>query len=96
MVFASGEELKLHYEKAKSYQIYNSNTPTFISRCQELGCDVHFIGQAQDSIESIKSLIQNSLDADMIITSGGVSVGDADFTKEAFKAVNCKKYFLKV
>jgi molybdopterin molybdotransferase len=84
VIFASGEELKLHYEKIESFQIYNSNTPTFISRTQELGCDVTFIGQAKDTIEAIKELVNNSLDADLIITSGGVSVGDADFTKEAF------------
>lgn len=93
VVFASGEELKLHYEKAENYQIYNSNTPTFISRCEELGCDVDFIGQARDSIASIKELIKNSLDADLIITSGGVSVGDADFTKDAFKELECKNIF---
>ncbi len=85
-VFASGEELKLHYDKdIKEYQLYNSNTPTLIARAEELGCDVTFIGMAKDSIESLKELIANSLDSDLIITSGGVSVGDADFTKEAFK-----------
>lgn len=84
VVFASGEELKLHYEKIEEYQIYNSNTPTLLARCEELGCDVHFIGQARDTVESIKEHVLNSLDADLIITSGGVSVGEADFTKEAF------------
>jgi len=93
VVFGSGEELKLHYEKAEDYQIYNSNTPTFISRCEELGCDVDFIGQAHDSIQSIKELIKNSLDADLIITSGGVSVGDADFTKDAFNEFKTENIF---
>ncbi|WP_419770653.1 MAG: molybdopterin molybdotransferase MoeA [Candidatus Marinarcus sp.] len=93
VVFASGEELKLHYEKIEDYQIYNSNTPTFIARCQELGCDVTFIGQARDSIDSIKESIQNSLGADLIITSGGVSVGEADFTKEAFNALGFESLF---
>lgn len=93
VVFASGEELKLHYEKIENYQIYNSNTPTFISRAKELGCDVTFIGQAKDDINSIKELILNSLDADLIITSGGMSVGDADFTKEAFTDLNFEILF---
>ena len=85
VVFASGEELKLHYDYAKPHQIYNSNTPTYLARAKELGCEIQFIGQASDNIESLKDLISNSLDADLIITSGGVSVGDADFTKEAFE-----------
>lgn len=93
VVFASGEELKLHYEKAEDFQIYNSNTPTFISRCKELGCDVTFIGQAKDSIDSIKESTLNSLGADLIITSGGVSVGDADFTKAAFNELDFKTLF---
>lgn len=93
IVFSSGEELKLHYEKIEDYQIYNSNTPTFIARAKELGCDVRFIGQAKDTIKAIKELITNSLDADLIITSGGVSVGDADFTKEAFKELDFETIF---
>ena len=93
VVFASGEELKLHYEKIESFQIYNSNTPTFVSRTQELGCDVTFIGQAKDTIEDIKDLVKNSLDANLIITSGGVSVGDADFTKEAFYELGFESLF---
>ena len=88
VVFASGEELKLHYERIEDHQIYNSNTPTLMSRVKELGCDVTFIGQAKDTIADIKRLIQNSLHADLIITSGGVSVGDADFTKAAFNELN--------
>lgn len=93
VIFASGEELKLHYEKIESFQIYNSNTPTFISRTQELGCDVTFIGQAKDTVEDIKNLVKNSLNADLIITSGGVSVGDADFTKEAFYELEFESLF---
>ena len=93
VVFASGEELKLHYEQIESFQIYNSNTPTFVTRTKELGCEVTFIGQAKDSIEAIKELINNSLDANLIITSGGVSVGDADFTKEAFSELDFETLF---
>lgn len=93
VVFASGEELKLHYQGIKEYQIYNSNTPTFIARVKELGCDVSFIGQAKDSIESIKEHVINSLDADLIISSGGVSVGEADFTRESFTQVGLETLF---
>jgi len=93
VVFSSGEELKLHYEKVEDYQIYNSNTPSFLSRACELGCEVSFIGGARDSIESLVEFIKNSLDADLIITSGGVSVGEADFTREAFETLNYEPLF---
>lgn len=84
-VFTSGEELKLHYEKIEDYQIFNSNTPTILSRVKELGCDVSFAGMAKDNIDSLKDMIQNSMHADFIITTGGISVGEADFTQEAFE-----------
>lgn len=93
VIFGSGEELKLHYEQIQAHQIYNSNTLSLISRCKELDCNPTFIGQAQDTKESIKELILNSLDHDLIITTGGVSVGDADFTREAFLELNMEILF---
>jgi len=92
-VFTSGEELKLHYEKIEEYQIYNSNTPTLLARAKELGADVTFVGMAKDTVESLKEMIENSLYADFIITSGGISVGEADFTKEAFEAFDMEVLF---
>lgn len=92
-VFTSGEELKLHYEQIKDYQIYNSNTPTLLARAKELGADVTFVGMAKDTVESLQEMIKNSLYADFIITSGGISVGEADFTKEAFEAFDMEILF---
>lgn len=92
-VFASGEELKLHYEEIEEYQIYNSNTPTLLARTKELGADVTFVGIVKDNVDSLKEMISNSLYADFIITSGGTSVGDADFTKEAFDSFDMKTLF---
>jgi molybdopterin molybdotransferase len=85
-IFASGEELRPHTENILPHQIYNSNSPSFLARAYELGCEVEFIGSAKDNLESLKEHIKKSLDFDLIITSGGVSVGDADFTKEAFES----------
>ena len=95
-IFASGSELKMHFEQVKSYQLYNTNTPTFYSRALELGCEVDFIGTTSDTLEDIKEHIKSALDSDLIITSGGVSVGDADFTKEAFGAFGYDIFFDKI
>ncbi len=95
-VFASGNELKMHFQNVESYQLYNTNTPTFLSRALELGCEVDFIGTANDTLEDIHLHIQSALDSDLIITSGGISVGDADFTKEAFSAFNYEIFFDKI
>ena len=95
-LFASGNELKMHFETINSHQLYNTNTPTFAARAQELGCNVIFTGTAEDTMESIQEHIKSALDADFIITSGGVSVGDADYTKEAFRALGMETFFESV
>jgi len=95
-LFASGNELKMHFEKVEGHQLYNTNTPTIMARCQELGCEVQFIGTAHDNLDSIHQHIKSALDSDLIITSGGVSVGDADYTKEAFSAFDYTGIFEKI
>ncbi len=95
-IFGSGNELKMHFEEVAEYQLYNTNSPTFIARAKELGCEVEFVGTAIDTLEDINEHIKSALDCDLIITSGGVSVGDADFTKEAFGAFGYEILFDKV
>lgn len=95
-LFASGSELKMHCQTLEEHQLYNTNTPTFQARAKELGCEVEFIGTAMDTLEEIESMIKTALDYDLIITSGGVSVGDADFTKEAFSHFGFEPIFEKV
>ncbi len=95
-VFASGSELKLHFEKLEKSQVYNSNTPYLMARSEELGCETLFVGKAEDSVEALQALIKDSLDCDFIVTSGGVSVGEADFTKAAFEGLGCESIFSKV
>jgi len=95
-IFASGNELKMHFENVEAHQLYNTNSPTFFARAIELGCEVDFIGTACDSLEDIYEHIKSALESDLIITSGGVSVGDADFTKEAFGKFGYEIFFDKV
>jgi len=95
-LFASGNELKMHFENVTEYQLYNTNTPTLLARAQELGCEVEFIGTAHDTLQDIKEHIKSALECDLVITSGGVSVGDADFTKEAFGAFGYDILFDKI
>ena len=83
-IFGTGDELRPHFEKIEPHQLYNSNSPMFLTRSKALECDVRFIRTSADTLEALESSIKSTLDADIIITSGGVSVGDKDFTKEAF------------
>lgn len=92
-MFASGNELKMHFESVEQHQLYNTNTITTYLRSKELGCEVEFLGTARDSFEDIYRFIASSLDSDLVITTGGVSVGDADLTKEAFAKFGYEIYF---
>ena len=65
----------------------------FLARARELGCDISYIGSSGDTVDSLKSRITEALDADLIITSGGVSVGDKDFTRESFLQLGMKTLF---
>jgi molybdopterin molybdotransferase len=92
-VFGTGDELRPHYETIKPHQLYNSNAPMFLARAKELGANVSYIEGSSDTIESLKESIKEALYADLIITSGGVSVGDKDFTKEAFRELGMETLF---
>ena len=95
-VFGTGDELRPHFEKIEAHQLYNSNTPMFLARAKELGCEVRYVPSSGDTMEALETSIKSTLDADIIITSGGVSMGDKDFTKEAFTNLGMKLYFDKV
>jgi len=93
VIFSTGEELKAHYEKIEQHQLYNSNAPMFYARSVELGCDVSYLSSTGDTLEELKSAVESAKDADLILTSGGVSVGDKDFTKEAFTELGMQTLF---
>ncbi len=95
-VFGTGDELRPHFEKIAPHQLYNSNTPMFLSRAKELGCEAQYIGSSSDTMESLETAIRSALNADIIITSGGVSMGDRDFTKDAFANLGMTLHFDKV
>ena len=96
VIFSTGEELKAHYEKIEKHQLYNSNAPMFYARAKELGADVSYISSSGDNLEELKESVKESLDADLILTSGGVSVGDKDFTIDAFRELGMEILFSKV
>ena len=95
-IFGTGDELRPHFEKIEDHQLYNSNSPMFLTRSKELGCEVRFIRSSVDTLEALQDSIASVLDADIIITSGGVSVGDKDFTKEAFTNLGMQIHFQAV
>lgn len=81
-VFSTGDEIISTDELQGSGLIYDSNKPMLIHLLKEYGFNVLDLGIIPDDKDAIESAINKAEKADAIVTSGGVSVGDADFTTE--------------
>ncbi|QKN82618.1 molybdopterin molybdotransferase MoeA [Scandinavium goeteborgense] len=81
-VFSTGDELKLPGEPLAAGQIYDTNRLAVHLMLEQLGCEVINLGIIPDSQEKLRAaFIAADSQADVVISSGGVSVGEADYTK---------------
>lgn len=81
-IFSTGDEVQHPGEEQKANCIYDSNRYTLLSMLTKAGCEVIDLGIIEDSEEALEStLLKASQQADLILSSGGVSVGDADYIK---------------
>lgn len=86
-VFFTGDELSMPGEALKPGGIYNSNRYTLRGLLAALGCEVRDLGIVPDSLEATRAALREAAAAsDVIITSGGVSVGEEDHVKAAVQA----------
>ena len=86
-LFFTGDELVMPGEPLAPGRIYNSNRFTLRGLGAVFGCDVHDYGIVPDSLEATRAALRRAAaDTDLIVTSGGVSVGDADYVKPAVEA----------
>jgi molybdopterin molybdotransferase len=83
-VLSTGNEIKEPWESADEEEIYNCNSFALISQLKEKGFDATYCGVIPDNLEDSKNYIKTLKNYDVIITSGGISMGDADFVGEAF------------
>jgi molybdopterin molybdotransferase len=85
--FFTGDELALPGEPLKPGGIYNSNRDTLLACLRSLGCEPTDLGIVPDRLEATRQALRKaSKDHDLIITSGGVSVGEEDHIKPAVTA----------
>jgi molybdopterin molybdotransferase len=81
-VFSTGDELQLPGQPLQEGQIYDTNRLAVHLMLEQLGCEVINLGIVPDDPEKLRAaFIEADNAADMIISSGGVSVGEADYTK---------------
>jgi molybdopterin molybdotransferase len=84
--FSTGDELVSIGTPLEVGQIYDSNRYTLWSMLTRIGVEINDLGVVRDTPEAVEAaFLEASENADIVITSGGVSVGDADFVKETLE-----------
>lgn len=83
-VLSTGDELKEPWQTSSEDEIYNCNSYALISLLKEKGFTATYSGVIPDNLQSSKEFISNLKSYDVVITTGGISMGDADFVAQAF------------
>lgn len=86
-VFFTGDELAMPGDALRPGAIYNSNRFTLTGLLQDVGCETTDYGIVPDQLDATRATLRRAaLEHDVIITSGGVSVGEEDHVKPAVEA----------
>jgi len=87
-IFFTGDELREPGETLEPGQIYNSNRHTMRGLLENLNCEVIDLGTVKDTLEATKSaMLEAAKVADVVMTSGGVSVGEEDYIRIALEEI---------
>ncbi len=86
-LFFTGDELAMPGEPLAPGRIYNSSRFTLSALAAQFGCEVRDYGIIPDTLEATRAALRRcAAECDIIVTSGGVSVGEADYVKPAAEA----------
>lgn len=95
-IITTGDELVEIEENAENGKVVNGNTAALASFSQSCGADPSMLPIARDKPADIKRTIEEASDADFILSSGGVSVGDFDYVKQVLEGMGAKTLFWRV
>ncbi|MGB3051671.1 MAG: gephyrin-like molybdotransferase Glp [Polyangiales bacterium] len=95
-LLSTGDELRALGEDLEPGAIINSNVYVLTDMLRAVGVIPVALPAAQDSLPEIEAALRKALEADVVITMGGVSVGAYDFVHEAFANVGIEPGFWKV
>lgn len=95
-ILATGDELVEVKQKLAPGKIRNSNTYSLHSQVQRTGAVPVRLGIARDERKELEQKIRKGLGADMLLVSGGISVGDYDFVKDVLKELGTTMKFWRV
>ena len=87
-LFCTGDELAMPGEAIAPGRIYNSNRFVLAGLLESLGCVVQDLGIVPDSLPATRAALQRAAsDADLVLSSGGVSVGEEDHVRAALESL---------
>ena len=95
-VLATGSELVAPGEDLRSGQIYESNTVMLGSALAEAGAEVELAAPAADDEAALRDALERGLAADVLVTSGGVSVGEHDLVRAVERELGVEEVFWRV
>ncbi|MBM3595975.1 MAG: molybdopterin molybdotransferase MoeA [Alphaproteobacteria bacterium] len=95
-VIDSGDELAVAPDSCEPHQIPASNGAMLAAMVRETGCEVRRIGPVPDRLEALQAAFDSAGDCDVVITSGGASVGDHDLVRPALEARGSRIDFWRV
>ncbi|MBM4126289.1 MAG: molybdopterin molybdotransferase MoeA [Nitrospira sp.] len=95
-ILSTGDELADLDERFSDEKIINSNSYGIAAAVQEAGGIPLLLGIARDTHAALKEKISQGLNADILVLSGGVSMGDYDFTKAVFREIGAEMNFWKL
>ena len=96
-LITTGDELVLPGEELPEGKIYDSNLYTLGTRLLSWGVDVNFRERAGDDARVVADMIGHIAESvDLVITTGGVSVGKKDIMHDVLKLLDCEKLFWKI
>jgi len=96
-IVATGDEIISGGRKLGRGQIYDSNTPMLLAALDAQSITPGYVRRIADRKKSLKKALSRAIrQSDVVILTGGVSVGDFDHVKEVFKELGVKSIFWKV
>jgi molybdopterin molybdotransferase len=95
-VIATGDEIVEPGRPKRRGQIRNSNGPALVAMAVAAGAETTYLGIARDKSASLHARLARAKGADILVLSGGVSVGDYDLVKAGLEAASVRPIFWRV
>jgi molybdopterin molybdotransferase len=95
-VISTGDEIVEPGERTGPGRIRNSNGWALTAMAKQAGANILYLGIARDTSSSLKRKIEKAAGADILVLSGGVSVGDYDLVKDQLREFGVRPVFWQV